>query len=274
MEVVNGLPGPNLDLLLHTPGGSAEALESLVRYLRTKYTHIRAFVPLAAMSAGTMWALACDEIVMGKHSQLGPIDPQFVLAFGEQIRSAPAQAILDQFDYAQQQCQADPMRLPGWITVFRSYGPSLLQECKRAQALSEALVSQWLQTYMFKNDPNAAASAATAARSFADYTVHQSHARPIDRDLARKYGVLITDLEADQPLQDAVLSVHHATMHTLGATGAAKIVENNLGRAYVVRATQILIQQTQPALGGPIPPGAAAAPRPTGQSASRKKRRR
>ena len=41
-----------VDVILHTPGGSPEALESVVRYLRTRFDHIRAFVPLAAMSAG------------------------------------------------------------------------------------------------------------------------------------------------------------------------------------------------------------------------------
>ena len=31
----------------------------------------------------------------------------------------------------------------------------------------------------------------------------------------------------------AVLSVHHATMHTFAQTGALKIIENHLGRAYI-----------------------------------------
>ena len=39
-------------------------------------TDIRAIVPQLALSAGTMVALACKEIIMGKHSSLGPIDPQ------------------------------------------------------------------------------------------------------------------------------------------------------------------------------------------------------
>src|SRR5258706_6904061 len=65
MEVCKNLPGPNLDLIIHSPGGSAEATASIVKYLRRKYTHIRAFIPLAAMSAATMWALAADEIYMG-----------------------------------------------------------------------------------------------------------------------------------------------------------------------------------------------------------------
>lgn len=65
MEVCRGLTGPGLDLIVHSPGGSAEATASMVRYLRQKFTHIRVFVPLAAMSAATMWALSGDEIWMG-----------------------------------------------------------------------------------------------------------------------------------------------------------------------------------------------------------------
>ncbi len=61
-----------LDLLLHTPGGSAAATESIVEYLRSVFnTDIRAIIPQLAMSAGTMIACACKEIVMGKQSSLG-----------------------------------------------------------------------------------------------------------------------------------------------------------------------------------------------------------
>lgn len=66
-----------LDLVLHTPGGDIAATESLVQYLRAMFgTDVRAIVPQLAMSAGTMIALSCKEVLMGKHSCLGPIDPQ------------------------------------------------------------------------------------------------------------------------------------------------------------------------------------------------------
>ena len=44
----------------------------------------------------------------------------------------------------------------------------------------------------------------------------------------------ITDLEANQTLQELVLTVYHATMHTFSNTRAAKIIENHLGKAYVL----------------------------------------
>jgi ClpP class serine protease len=73
MEAVHGLKGDQLDLVLHTGGGSAEATDAIVSYLRQKFTHIRIIIPQAAMSAGTMLSCAADEIVMGKHSFIGPL---------------------------------------------------------------------------------------------------------------------------------------------------------------------------------------------------------
>ena len=44
----------------------------------------------------------------------------------------------------------------------------------------------------------------------------------------------IIDLEADQALQDAVLSTYHALAHTFASVPtAAKIVENHVGKAYI-----------------------------------------
>ena len=69
-----------LDLILHTPGGDIAATESLVYYLKQIFgRNIRVFVPQMAMSAGTMIALASKEIIMGKESSLGPIDPLLTL---------------------------------------------------------------------------------------------------------------------------------------------------------------------------------------------------
>ena len=67
-----------VDLILHTRGGDIAATESIVEYLKMMFgDNIRAIVPQIAMSAGTMIACSCNAIVMGKQSNLGPIDPQF-----------------------------------------------------------------------------------------------------------------------------------------------------------------------------------------------------
>jgi hypothetical protein len=258
MEVCKDLHGPNLDILLHSPGGSPEAAASIVRYLRTKFSHVRVFIPLAAMSAATMWALAGDVIVMGKHSQLGPIDPQMVSG----AWTAPAHAILRQFDQAKDEC-SDPSRLGAWIPILQQYGPALIQQCEDAEALALRLVREWLEQYMFSSDPDATRKAEDIAGYFANHEIHRSHALGIDREQARDQGVLVEDLEWDQALQDAVLSVHHATMHTLLGP-AIKIVENQLGRAYVKLAQQLVLQVPvigPPGMpGNPLPPGMPGSP--------------
>ena len=82
-----------LDLILHTPGGETAATESLVDYLRAMFgTDIRAIVPQLAMSGGTMIACACKEILMGKQSSLGPIDPQ--------LGGIPAHGVVEEFNRA------------------------------------------------------------------------------------------------------------------------------------------------------------------------------
>ena len=82
-----------LDLILHTPGGDLAATGSLVDYLYSIFNYdIRVIVPQISMSAGTMIALSAKEIILGKHSNLGPIDPQ--------MGGLACQAVLHEFEDA------------------------------------------------------------------------------------------------------------------------------------------------------------------------------
>lgn len=49
-------------------------------------------------------------------------------------------------------------------------------------------------------------------------------------------GLVVECLEDDQTLQELVLSVHHAMMHTIEGTLASKVVENHKGAAYIQQA--------------------------------------
>ncbi|HRR41103.1 MAG TPA: ATP-dependent Clp protease proteolytic subunit [Syntrophales bacterium] len=65
-----------LDIVLHTPGGLVLAALQIARVIKSHKGKVTVFVPHYAMSGGTLIALAADEIVMCRHSVLGPIDPQ------------------------------------------------------------------------------------------------------------------------------------------------------------------------------------------------------
>src|SRR5439155_25438066 len=54
MEVCHRVRERELDLVLHSPGGSPETAEQMIKYLRTRFDNIRAIVPLQAKSTATM----------------------------------------------------------------------------------------------------------------------------------------------------------------------------------------------------------------------------
>ena len=253
MEVTSGLRGPNLDLILHSPGGSPDAAAGIVAYLRSRFSHIRVIVPQLAMSAATMISCAADQIVMGKHSFLGPTDPQVLLATPLGTRYIPAQAVLDQFDKAQREC-SDPAKLSAWLPMLSQYGPDLLVQCETALELSRELVSAWLEAYMFRYRDDRAEFARSVSDWLSDHQRFKSHGRHLSRSELTKQGLTVLSLEDDDELQDLGLSVFHATTHTFAATPAVKIVENHVGRAFIkhfvtppAQAVQIALDPNPPA---------------------------
>jgi membrane-bound ClpP family serine protease len=225
-----------LDLVLHTPGGETAATESLVHYLRSFFgTNIRAIVPQLAMSAGTMIACACNEIVMGKHSNLGPIDPQF--------NGLPAHGIVEEFQRAHREIKADNSKVAVWQPIIAKYHPALIGECEKAIEWSNKMTEEWLLSGMFAGASGATATVAAILKELSDHALTKSHARHLDPDKCKQIGLKIIDLEADQGLQEAVLSVHHACIHTLTATNAFKIIENHHGVAFIQAAPTVVVQR-------------------------------
>ncbi len=215
-----------LDLVLHTPGGEMAATESIVDYLRAMFgTDVRVVVPQIAMSGGTMIALAFREIVMGLHSNLGPIDPQ--------LMGLPAHGVIEEFTQAAAEIKADPTRIAIWQPIIAKYPPTFVGECQKAIAWANDLVKKWLLTGMFASKRNRAALADKVVSELADHATTKSHARHISADYAKGLGLKVAPLEDDADLQDAVLSLHHACVQTLQETGAVKIIENQHGTAYI-----------------------------------------
>jgi len=229
MSALHGLKNDKLDLLLHSPGGSMESAEQIVQYLRAKYKHIRAIVPQNAMSAATMIACACDEIVMGKHSAIGPIDPQVTFPTSGGAFTAPAQSILDEFEQAKKEVAENPATAPLWVTKMQAYPPGFLNICKTTLDLARNKVAEWLDTYMFKDLPEASRQGRGIADWLGNATEHKTHGRPINIDTADKKGLRVSTLEKDQQLQEKVLSIFHATIVTFDVTPCVKLVENHNG---------------------------------------------
>lgn len=227
MATIKGMDrSKGLDLILHTPGGDVAAAESLVDYLRRMFgTNIRAVIPQLAMSAGTMIACSADSIVMGKQSNLGPIDPQF--------NGIPANGVIAEFNKAVAAVRADPRTAPIWQAIIGKYHPTFLGACENAVKWSESIVRDWLETGMFRDDPEKKTKAAAAVRTLSDSDTNLNHARHIHLETLEGLGLKVERLEDDPTLQDLLLTVHHAFMHTFSMTPALKLIENDSGVAVV-----------------------------------------
>lgn len=229
MSCIHGMDWSlGLTLIIHTPGGITNAAETIVSYLREKFTYIEVIIPTYAMSAGTMISLAANRIVMGRQSQLGPIDPQMVIG----ARSVSAQAVVDQFEKAKKEILQDRETAIAWAPILPPMGPSLLVEALNALSYSESMVQKWLEQYMFKKDSHATHKATEAARHFNDAQTHRSHGRRIDRHEARNQGLIIEDLESSQDLQEAVLTTYHIMTLVFEQTPITKIITTSAGTVW------------------------------------------
>ena len=206
-----------LDLILHTPGGDIAATESIIDYLHSIFDgNIRAIVPQIAMSAGTMIALSCNSIMMGKQSNLGPIDPQ--------IGGVACGAVLAEFEEAKKDIKDDISSLGLWQVIISKYHPTFLVTCANAQAWSIELAQKWIKDGGNKN---------IIIETFSDHSNSKSHNRHISKDKCKEVGLNIEDMETDQNLQDLILTLHHCYMIFFDMTHVVKIIENNIGAVYL-----------------------------------------
>lgn len=236
MQMMHGLDrSKGLDLILHTPGGDLAATESLIDYLHAMFgKNVRAFVPQIAMSGGTLIALSCKEIVMGKQSCLGPFDPI--------LNGMSCEAIKEEFERALDGISSNPKTAPIWQTVVSKYPPTALVECEKAiqwaRTIAERILKSNMLSAMSAETQQATVQRITDAFGHKQSFAHSRHFSPRECGLA---GLKIIELESlDEPvqeckdMQDCVLTIHHAYMHTFAAHPISKIIENHTGSRMLV----------------------------------------
>lgn len=226
MSVVCGMDRKKgLDLILHTPGGGIAATEHLVNYLRDLFDgDIRCVIPQMAMSAGTMIACASREILMGRQSCLGPIDPQYL--------GVPCHGVVEEFERAANEIERSQSRLGIWRPIIEKYNPTFIGECQKAIDLSEELVKKWLISGMFQGDPNAGAKARNVVKKLGNHANTKTHDRHISAREAIRIGLKVSMIEQDQCLQDVILGLHHCYMLTFNRVKVIKLFESSHGRCF------------------------------------------
>ena len=132
------LKGQHLDLIIETPGGVGEVTEGIVGLIRKKYENFAVIVPGWAKSAGTILAMAADEILMGQTSALGPIDAQ--LAW--QGKQFSAHALLAGVDKIKDEVQKTGILNKAYVPMLQTLSPGELEHASNALAFATKLVTQ------------------------------------------------------------------------------------------------------------------------------------
>jgi hypothetical protein len=266
-ELTRMIKGDSLDVLLHSPGGLAEAAERIVYLLRSRFKSVRFVIPHSAFSAATMLATSADCLVLDDTSALGPIDPQIVIRdpqTGQQM-AVPTQAIMDGFRNAKDAVKQDPDTLGIYLPLLNKLDLHLFEICKNAEELSKSLVREWLKAYLLKGESDIEARAEEVTNYLSSQKDRLSHGRPITLGAIKEVLKIknVLDLREDLILRPLITELWAEIEWFVENSNTVKFFENAYGVAF---RRQFQIQQVGfqiPLM--PMPPGTPPAPGATPQ---------
>jgi hypothetical protein len=138
----------NLDLMIHTFGGSGETAEKIVEMCRRHCEgEFRVIVPNMAKSAGTLIALGADKVVMGYISELGPVDPQVRITVSNSPQQVSAWTfihardnLIKQFNSAKSKKEDTSPYLQQLATI----DPVFVTHCEQLMTFAKQVGKKWI----------------------------------------------------------------------------------------------------------------------------------
>ena len=219
-EMVNSVPeGINeVDVVLVTPGGLANQVNNFVNALRPRFEKVNFILLNMAMSAGTIFIMSGDEIIMSQQSKFGPIDPQIPNREG---RFVPAQSILLALEDIQARGEEKIKKhmQPNWtdVQLLRNIDLRDIGMAQSASKYSTDMVKDFLINYKFKTwinhsstgeevtDEDKKIRADEIASLLCNHSEWKSHGHAINRNVAwKKCRLKITHSETIEGLDRAM----------------------------------------------------------------------
>ncbi len=258
-DQIANLSGRRLDLILETPGGAGEVAEEVVRLLRGKYEEIGVIVPGWAKSAGTIIAMAADEILMGPTSALGPIDAQI----SWQGKRFSADALLEGIEKIKQEAAAAGQLNRAYIPILQGISPGEIQSAQNALKFAKVLVTDWLARHKFRGWTTHSSTgepvtqeekrkrAEEVADRLCDHKRWLTHGRSIKLQDLEEMRLKILDYSKQGELHEAISRYYTLLQMTFAGTNIYKIFETP--------TSQILRFVSVPIPPQPVPPPSTAA---------------
>ncbi len=265
-DQLTNLKGSAIDLILETPGGAGETAEDIVRLLHDKYDEVGVIVPGSAKSAGTIIAMAGDEILMEPASALGPIDAQIIW----QGKSFSADALIEGLEKIKDEVNTTGDLNKAYIPILQSLSPGELQSAENALNFAKILVGDWLVKYKFKNwtehrtskapvtEEERRVLAGEIAAKLCNHRFWLTHGRSIKIPDLEGMGLRVTDYSKTPELAEAIRRYYTLVQITF-ATNCYKLFETPDSQIYKFIAPQALQSPMVQVPGGSIPAGPAQA---------------
>ncbi len=257
-DQLSNLRGDALDVIIETPGGLAEVAEDIVRQIRHKYSRVGMIVPGWAKSAGTIFVMAGDDILMGGASALGPIDPQIGFATGKRFS---ADAFLEGLDKIKEEVQNTGKLNAAYIPILQNISPGEIQNSINARLFSQELVREWLVKYKFKfwathsstskevTPEEKQQRADEIAKALSNHSKWLTHGRSIRKEDLVALGLKVTDYSQDIDLNDTITRYYTLLKMTFDMVNVYKMFETTETQVVRVFAQMIQSQQLAPAQG-------------------------
>ena len=177
-------PEQDLHVMLGTPGGDGETALRLIRQAQSRCRRLSVIVPDQAKSAGTLFVLGADEIYMGPTSDLGPVDPQFLLPNGS---LAAARAIIAAVEDAERRIQQNPTTYPLHASLLSDITAIMVQQARDAMERTEDLVEEALACVDSRSQEDVEA----LSSELKDHLISKQtdHSAIVSADDARKCGL-------------------------------------------------------------------------------------
>ncbi len=232
-DQISNLKGYAIDIILETPGGIGEVVEDLIKMVRAKYDDMAVIIPGTAKSAGTIFSMAGDDILMSTSSSLGPIDAQMM----SNNKRFSADAFLEGLEKIKKEVATTGKLNPAYIPILQNISPGEIQNCENAQNFSKTLVRDWLQQYKFAKwithsstgQPVTSQEKHDRAHEIADQLCKHSdwltHGRSVKIEDLEKMGLKISNYELNEDLNDAITRYYTLLHITLESTNMYKLFE-------------------------------------------------
>ena len=181
-------PTRDLHVMLWTPGGDGETAIRLIRQAQSRCKELTVVVPDEAKSAGTLFVLGADHIYMGPTSDLGPVDPQFLLADGT---LGAARAIIAAVEDAEKRIQANPQTYPLHAALLADTSAMMVQQARDALARTSNQVKEALSCVATRSPKEVDKLAKTLHGPLIGDT--QSHGTTISGKDAKGFGLPVRE---------------------------------------------------------------------------------